>query len=112
MKIFKIMIYFVLAAVVFAEEKTMNCVKVSEVPVIDGKIEEAVWKKCEPVTNFIFNFEEELSKGALAGKFKDLQGKPALQQSTAWICYDDKNLYVAFKCEEKNPAKITKKVLC
>ncbi|MFH1075055.1 MAG: carbohydrate-binding family 9-like protein [Candidatus Firestonebacteria bacterium] len=106
MKIVKVMLCVLLAAFIFAEEKIINCAKISEAPVLDGEINEAVWQKCESVTGFLYNFEEEISKNQLEGKFKDMQGKPALQQTTAWVCYDDKNLYLAFKCEEPNPAKM------
>ncbi|MFH1075053.1 MAG: carbohydrate-binding family 9-like protein [Candidatus Firestonebacteria bacterium] len=107
MKIAKVVLSVLIAEFVFAEDKVVNCVKVSEAPAIDGKIDEKVWKKCKPATNFVFNFEEELSKKkSLEGKLKDLQGTPASQQTTVWLCYDNNNLYAAFKCEDANPSKI------
>lgn len=106
MKIFVICLTVLIALNVFAEEKVISCIKISKPPKIDGKLDDEVWSKCEKATEFVYNFEEEISKGGLEGKLKELHGKPALHQTTAYIAYDEKNLYLAFRAEEPNPSNL------
>ena len=103
MKYLSLCLSLVLSLGAFAEDKVINCIKVTTPPVIDGKLDDAVWSKCEKITGFLLNFDEEMRKGPLAGKAKELQGKPGSQQTEVWACYDDNQLYLAFKGVENNP---------
>ena len=54
-------------------------------PAIDGKLDDAVWKQAEAV-NLVMSFD----------------GKPTTVRTTARLAWDDKNLYVAFDCEDRD----------
>ena len=59
-----------------------TCHKVSIPPVIDGLLDDPAWAHAEPIT---FVCSET--------------GKQATKSTTARMCYDDRNLYVAFDCK-------------
>jgi len=65
-----------------------NIKKVSIAPVIDGNIEEEVYK--------------QFTKGELV----ENSGKQLKNRTEIYIGYDDKNLYIAFKCFENNINKL------
>lgn len=60
------------------------CKMASIAPVIDGKLDDACWNECIEAGNFIL-----MAKSS-----------PAAEQTKAYVTYDEKNLYVAFKCFE------------
>ena len=62
-----------------------HCPKVSKPPVINGRINDAAWKCAQVVT---------LVDAAKGGK--------CAQTTTARMCWDDRNLYVAFDCADKD----------
>jgi hypothetical protein len=57
--------------------------KTAKPPVIDGKLDDEVWKAAQPVT---LN--------------KSFDGSPATRRTVARLLYDDQNLYVSFDCED------------
>lgn len=59
-------------------------------PVIDGKLDDAVWQQAPLVP--------ELRK--LVG------GGEATEKTTVWAAYDDRGLYVAFRCRESQMSKL------
>ena len=58
-------------------------------PVIDGVLSAGEWEMATPYTDFT--------------QFQPDPDKPASQKTTAWILYDENNLYVAFACEQPDP---------
>jgi hypothetical protein len=62
-------------------------------PVIDGTLDDAVWQS------------PELSTGTW-GSYNPLHGETIPQQTHVWIAYDDRYLYVAFKCDDPEPSRI------
>jgi hypothetical protein len=58
-------------------------------PTIDGKLDDSVWRRVKPMETFV--------SSAGSG-----QTKPGAQ-TTAWVAYDERFLYVAFRCEEPKP---------
>lgn len=62
-------------------------VLVSDAPVIDGDLSDLCWQKAPSVQEFFF-----LAKGSAAS-----------EPTTAWLCYDQKNVYVAFRCKDSKP---------
>jgi predicted phosphodiesterase len=56
------------------------------IPKIDGKLDDPLWKRPSTVNNLMY---------------PDLSGW-AVPQTQVWIAYDEKNLYVAWQCEEKD----------
>ncbi len=55
---------------------------------IDGKLKEASWQRTKPISNFKQHFPED--------------NHPANQQTQVWVVYDDKFIYIAAKCFDKN----------
>ena len=66
-----------------AADNSIQARKVLSPPVIDGKLSDAAWRLASKVTGFVTS-----------------TGKPTPFQTTAYLCYDDENLYIAFKCDE------------
>lgn len=75
---------------------TTTSVGNTEPPRIDGLIDEAAWELVEWTTDYV-EFEPDV-------------GTPPTEQTKMKIVYDDKNLYVAFKCYQKDPATIEKRM--
>lgn len=61
-------------------------------PVIDGRIDEPVWAKVEWSSDFVQREPDE--------------GKPPAQPTSFKILYDEKNIYVAIRAHDSEPAKI------
>ena len=62
--------------------RTMKAVRAEQPPNLDGKLDDACWKRVEPLSGFV--------------KLKT--GRPADYDSFAYLCYDDSYLYVGMKC--------------
>ena len=54
---------------------------------IDGKLDEPCWQRASAVTGFIDHKTE----------------KPAREQTTVRVCYDDQWVYIGFTCSESDP---------
>ncbi|MGQ0537867.1 MAG: DUF5916 domain-containing protein [Gemmatimonadaceae bacterium] len=61
-------------------------------PVIDGKIDEAVWRSAIPLTRFV--------------QFEPVDSVLPRTQSVGWVTYDARHLYVAFRAYEPDRRKI------
>jgi hypothetical protein len=61
-------------------------------PVIDGKLDDAVWQKATRFDNFV--------------TFKPDYGKPGSEKTTILMTYDRKYIYFAFDCLDSEPGKI------
>lgn len=64
--------------------------RAAQPPIIDGKLDDAIWKLAPKSTTFIDTITEQ----------------PADEQTDAWIAYDDKAIYVAFYCHDSRPKEI------
>ena len=71
-------------------KKILQIPKTKNPPVIDGKINDTCWKNAAVVTGFLLSTS--------AG--------PATEQTKAYLCYDNTNLYIAFKCMESQIGEI------
>lgn len=60
-----------------------SCPRVSCGPVIDGRLDEAVWQGCPPVRLVL-----------------STTGKPASRETVARMCWDERYLYIGFECED------------
>lgn len=78
---------------VFAEGNEIRASPVSNAPVIDGVLNEAVWQ--EPP----LNLGEWLT-------YNPLYGEKLAQRTEIWVAYDAANLYFAFRCIDPEPEKI------
>ena len=81
-----------LAAAAYGGQAKIKITKTAKAPVIDGKLTDACWAKQAPLTDFTRN---------------DVESTPAKKQTNGYICYDDKNLYIAARCEEPNVAGLS-----
>jgi len=61
-------------------------------PLIDGRVDEASWRRMEPLTGFI---QQEPSEGA-----------PATEQTEVRIGFDHNNLYIGIICFDSQPDRI------
>lgn len=66
--------------------------KLTKPPVIDGILDEKIWKENPGITGF---------KSFIPDFGKELPFK-----TVAWLAYDDENLYFAFRCFDNEPGKI------
>ena len=71
---------------------TVSIYKTDTPPVIDGKLDDAVWQKANRFDNFI--------------TFKPDFGKPTSEKTAVLVTYDRKNIYFAFDCQDSEPGKI------
>lgn len=60
-----------------------SCPRVDRAPVIDGRLDEAVWQVCPPVRLVL-----------------STTGEPASRETVARMCWDDSSLYIGFECED------------
>jgi hypothetical protein len=61
-------------------------------PVIDGRINDAVWRTVEPISEF--------------RTYKPDFGRIPSEKTEVFIAYDHSSLYIAFRCLESEPGKI------
>lgn len=74
------------------EKFTVAAVRTEIPPVIDGILDDEVWKNAPSVSDFI--------------QFEPDKGKPASVRTVAKILYDNDYIYVAFLCYDPEPEKI------
>lgn len=70
--------------------RSIPAVKTANPPVIDGRLDDEAWKTAPVAKEFIDPYT----------------GKPAQDQTDAYILYDDTAIYVAFYCHDSQPASI------
>jgi hypothetical protein len=75
-------------------QSSIPAVRIEKAPVINGLLDDEVWAKAEPVTEF---YQREPNQGA-----------PVSEKTEVYILYDDNHLYFGFRCYD-DPAKITAK---
>ncbi|MEA5461694.1 DUF5916 domain-containing protein [Arcicella sp. LKC2W] len=82
----KIILFFCVIFESFAQEKTAEAFKKGnyERLIVDGKLDEQLWKRAKTISGFIQHFPEDKVS--------------ANQHTMVWMVYDDKNLYFAAKC--------------
>jgi hypothetical protein len=76
--------------------KVVKAVRATEPIVLDGRLDEAVWKTAPAATGFTQNDPQD--------------GSPATEPTDVWVAYDDHALYVAAFCRDSEPAKIRKRL--
>ncbi|MCF6358632.1 MAG: hypothetical protein L3J54_12585 [Draconibacterium sp.] len=93
----RIIISLVLVCIVFKvvhAQNTISAIRVDNPPVIDGRVDEAVWDEAFMVNEF---YQREPNEGA-----------PISEKTEFYICYDSNNIYFGIKCWD-DPKKITAK---
>lgn len=74
------------------DRKTVSAVRVSTPPVIDGKLDDAVWQKAEPATGFVM--------------YEPHNDRPASFGTYVRVVYDDRAIYVGAMMKDPDPAAI------
>lgn len=80
---------------VFAQDKTIQAVKTSQAPKIDGNLEDPAWSASTPLTGFIQNYPA--------------YGMPASQKTEVRVLYDNSAIYVGAYMYD-DPAQIRRQV--
>jgi hypothetical protein len=82
-----------------ALENTSKSLHIRKVPhagmKVDGRLDEPVWSQITPVRDFV-QLEPDL-------------GTPVSEKTEAMVFYDDENLYIGFRCFDRQPHKIIAK---
>ena len=71
---------------------TVRAVRLKEPLVVDGRLDDAVYTAVPPIADFIQQEPHE--------------GEPATQRTEAWVLFDDRNVYVAFRCWLTEPERL------
>ncbi len=71
---------------------TIRAIRIGEELIIDGRLDEPIYSRLEPVSNFIMQEPEE--------------NIPATEQTDIWILFDDTNLYVSGRNWDSQPDQI------
>jgi cyclophilin family peptidyl-prolyl cis-trans isomerase len=61
-----------------------------QAPTIDGKLDDPIWQKLQPLDPFV-------------GYITNGDNPKPTAETRAWVAYDDRNLYIAFRCDEPTP---------
>ena len=69
----------------------IEAVKIDIPPKIDGMIE-PLWRRGDSATHFT--------------QIEPREGEPATEKTTVYLLYDDNNLYIAFRCYDKEPKRM------
>ena len=71
---------------------TMRPTRLNAPLVLDGRLDEDMYRRISPVGNFI---QQEPNEGQLA-----------TEQTEVWVWFDDNNIYIAARCWHSEPARI------
>ncbi len=78
------------------DAKVVQAVRATEPIVLDGRLDESVWKTAPAATGFTQNDPND--------------GSPASEPTEVWVAYDEHALYVAAFCHDSDPSKILKRL--
>ncbi len=71
----------------------LEAIKVAKSPVIDGHLDDAIWKNRASVDDIFITYNP-------------VDGKVLPQKTRVWVAYDEDNLYFAFYCHDTDPKGI------
>ncbi len=71
---------------------TIRAVRIGEELVIDGRLDEPVYSRVEPISDFVMQEPQD--------------NVPATEQTEVWIFFDDRNLYVSGRNWDSQPDRI------
>ncbi len=75
-----------------ADPRDVQAVRAPSAPVVDGRLDDEVWRLAEPVTGFL--------------QRDPVEGEPASEDTVVQVAYDEKALYVAARLYDRYPADI------
>jgi hypothetical protein len=88
---FFLVLFFCFISALFSRV-SLESIKTSSPPKIDGVLDDPVWKKAKGYSEFISFYPD--------------YGKLPKEKTIVYLAYDEDNLYFAFKCFESQPGKI------
>ena len=71
---------------------TVRAVRIHEAIVVDGRLDDKVYREVQVITGFIQQVPDE--------------GEPATEKTEVWLLYDDQNVYVSARCLDSQPERI------
>ena len=71
---------------------TVRAIRIEQPPKIDASLDEPVYRDLPPITDFIQQDPDE--------------GQLATEATLVWILFDNRNLYIAARCRDSQPARI------
>jgi hypothetical protein len=71
---------------------TIRAVRVREAIVLDGRLDEDVYTTVQPASDFI--------------QQEPTAGEPATEKTEIWIFFDERNVYIGFRCFDSRPDRI------
>jgi len=80
-----------------AAPRQVTAVRVQQPPKIDGRLDDPCWKLARPASGFIQMDPDE--------------GKPATEQTSFRVVYDQENLYIGIECLDSRPDKIVARLV-
>ncbi len=86
------MLFIVTTALTAQKKEILRPFKTNIPPVIDGVLDDAVWKQAPSETGFMTYLPD--------------YGVPMSEQTKVWYAYDRENIYFAFLCYDSEPDKI------
>ncbi len=87
-----LLLIFVFQFSLIAQSKIVYAVRTETPPKIDGIINDSVWNKAIPISDFL--------------QQEPVPGTNPTERTIVRLLYDDKNLYVSFMCYDDEPKKI------
>jgi hypothetical protein len=75
-----------------AARRVASATPVTEAPVIDGVLDDRMWRDATPLAGFV--------------QAEPLEGQPASERTEVRILYDDVAIYVGVMCYDRNPSQI------
>jgi hypothetical protein len=73
--------------------KAIQAHYISKPPKIDGQLDDPCWKECQELSDFV--------------QYDPQHGEDPTEKTSAWVGYDENNLYIAFYCHDSEPKKVT-----
>ena len=75
-----------------APRLTASAIRADKPPVVDGNLDDEVWRRAPPLGNFVQN--------------EPFEGQPATEKTEVRLLFDDSNVYVGVICYDADPSQI------
>ena len=72
------------------EQYRVEARRVAQAPVIDGVLDERVWRQAVPITEFV--------------QAEPVEGQPASEKTEVRVLYDDRAIYIGVICYDSDPS--------
>ena len=76
--------------------RQLHAVRVEDAPVIDGRLDEAIWAAAEPIGGFL--------------QRDPVEGEPSSEDTIIRVAYDEDALYIAARLFDREPTAIVRQL--